>query len=557
MLRRTAVLASLAALGLGIMPAAAETTPVSDPVLTPPTSDVVGPPSDPACLPLGAGTTGVLLVGGQVPSPDQVAGEPGGLGEPVTGDLGRRLPDRIVFRDGRNTYSNEYAFALRGGRIYVRLAEQGVGREGEPWRRLELPACLDGRVQEVSADHRLLVALGPERQVYSHDMPGGDLSAERWTWRWGPYFWTGSGMRMWDDVQEWAASEFTSAEWFRDTAGRRHHPIGVATVYLLRGDGRRITYLDPWLPQDESREVCGPRRGTLPLAGLSGSGSVAFVAGEQGQLYTRLYDFDVSGANTVFGDYTWERVPADDPRWQLPGPRWVRQPTPPGRVTDRISIAKTGVDATDRVLRVEGRDRSGRTGYWEKGLTAARWAFVRTGEPLRGELLPSPTRGSRLLAPDDRRYVGEVGERRAVLRDFNPECSPARLTVQVTPQHRLDLVLHSSDGLRQERRERGLTDVPREYNGAIQVPRATWRHLDDQPEAVRRWVATHLDGRVTTAPIAVTATRLRFLAQCWQLTLDGKPARPDQAALPPDAGAVVGRLTEMQKDGREPSVCPS
>ena len=562
--RRTALPATLAALLLGatptiapaVVPAAADTIPMADPPVTAPVSDVVGLPSEPECLPLGAGTTGVLLVGGQVPSPDQVAGEPGGLGEPVTGDLARRLPDRVVFRDGRNTYSNEYAFALRGGRIYVRLAEHGVGRDGEPWRRLDLPACLDGRVQEISADHRLLVALGPQRQVYSHDMPGGDLSAERWTWRWGPYFWIGSGMRMWEDVRQWATSEFTSAEWFRDTAGRRHHPIGVATVYLLRGDGRRITYLDPWLPQDESREVCGPRRGTQPLAGLSGSGSVAFVVGEDGGLWTRLYDFDVSGANTVFGDYTWERgLPADDPRWQLPGPRWVRHATPPGRVTDRISIAKTGDDARDRVLRVEGRDRSGRTGYWEKQLTAARWTFVRTGDALQGEPLPSAAPDSRLPAPDDRRYVGTVGERRAVLRDLNPECSPARLAVQVTPRHRLDLVLHSSDGLRQERRERGLTDVPREYNGALEVPRGTWRHLEQQPAAVRRWVRTHLDGRITTAPLAVTATRVRFLAQCWQLTLDGKPARPDQPALPPDGGAVVGRLTEMQKDGRDPSVC--
>lgn len=267
----------------GIAPAATTSAPTLTATQTAPaaptaTSDVAGPPSEPECLPLGAGTTGVLLVGGSVPSSDQLTGQPGGLAEPVVGDLARRLPDRIVFKDDRNTFGRDYAFALRDGRIYVRPATLGVGNRGEPWRRLELPACLDGHVQAISADHRLLVALGPDRQVYSHDMPGGDLSAERWTWRWGPYFWTGSGLRMFHDVREWATSEFTSAEWFRDTSGREHHPIGVATVYLLRGDGRRITYLDPWLPQDESREVCGPRRGTVPMAGISGSGSTVFVA---------------------------------------------------------------------------------------------------------------------------------------------------------------------------------------------------------------------------------------------------------------------------------------
>jgi hypothetical protein len=109
--------------------------------------------------------------------------------------------------------------------------------------------------------------------------------------------------------------------------------------------------------------------------------------------------------------------------------------------------------------------------------------------------------------------------------------------------------------LRQEVRERGLTDVPREYSGAIEVPRRIWRSLDERPR-LRRWVATHLDGRFTTAPLAVTETRLRFLAQCWELTLGGRAARPDQPPVPPDLGAVVGRLTEMHKDGREPTACP-
>lgn len=519
-------------------------------------SATAAPPPDPECLPLAGGTTGVLLVGGQVPSSDQLVGERGGFGPEAGPELARTLPDQVVFKDNEHTFSNEYAFALRDGRIYVRAADVGVGRPGESWHLLELPSCLDGHVQAISADHRFLLALGEGRQLYAHDMPGGDLSADRWTWRWGPYFWTGSGMTMFDDVDRWATSEFTSGETFTDSSGREQTPIGVGTVYLLRGDGRRITYLDPWLPQDESREVCTPRRGTLPLAGLDGSGSTVFVAGQRGELYTRLYDFDVSGANTVFGDYSWERGrPADDTRWQLPGPRWERHAPPPGTVTDRVSIAKTGGHADDRLLRVEGTDRRDRVGYWQKPITADSWRFVATGGQLLGR--PLPLAGARRpFTPDDRRYAGTLAGRPATVRDFNPECSPSRLRVQVTDRHVLDLRLHSTDGMRQERRERGLTDVPREYNGALEVPRSTWRHRTELPRAVRKWIEEHLDGRFTTAPLAVTATRLRFLAQCWELTLDGAPARPDQPGLPPDAGVVVGRLTEQVKDGRSPSVCP-
>jgi hypothetical protein len=513
------------------------------------------PPTDPQCLPLGAGTTGLLVVGGVAPSPDQVAGDRGGFGAPAPPAVARTLPEAVTFKDTRHTFSNEYAFALRGGRIYVRPAEVGRGTRGEPWRVLEVPSCLDGTVTAVSADHRFLVALGPGRQVYSHDMPGGDLSAERWTWRWGPYFWTGSGMTMFPDVRRWATSELTSAETFTDTSGRRQQPIGVGTVYLLRGDDpRRITYLDPWLPQDESREVCGPQRGTLHIANLSASGSTAFVVGRHGELFTRLYDFDVSGANTVFGDYSWERGrPASDTRWQLPGPRWVRHAPPPGRVTDRISIAKTGPHASDRLLRVEGRDVRGRRVVWQKRIGDRTWRVAARGGATRGRLLPL-TGLPEHVDPPQPRFVGSIDGARAVVPAFHPECSPSTLRVRVAEGAWLPLVLHSADGMRQEARERGLTDVPREYNGAVEVPAAVWRTLDDRPR-LRRWVADHLDGRFTTAPLAVTGTRMRFLAQCWELTRNGGRARPDQPAVPPDLGAVVGRLTEMHKDGRSPSAC--
>jgi hypothetical protein len=69
-------------------------------------------------------------------------------------------------------------------------------------------------------------------------------------------------------------------------------------------------------------------------------------------------------------------------------------------------------------------------------------------------------------------------------------------------------------------------------------------------------VDANLKGRITTAPVALTTTRLRFLAQCWQLTLHGGPARADVPRVPVDLGMVVGRVTETQKDGRAPTLCP-
>ena len=517
------------------------------------------PPSDPMCLVSGIGTTGLLYVGGALPTPDELAGLAGGVGPPAAPEVAASLPERVVFRTWRETFGELHAFALRDGEIYVRRAEEGKGLAGTEWHQLELPPCLTGNVRAISADHHLLLALGDEGQIYSHDMPDGDISPERWTWRWGPYFWTGSGMRMPGDVLQWATSEFTSAETFTDSSGRSQHPIGVATVYLLRGDGRRITYIDPWLPNDESRAVCTPRRNTTPLAGLSGSGSTVFAVSRRGELFTRLYDFDLSGANTLLGAYSWEQGrPPDDRRWQLPAPGWIRHRRPPGPITDRISISKTGSDASDRILRVAGRKRAGgSSGYWEKSIGALgrrAWRFVAIGGPLPGKRL-DPRRPVRVLEPDARRYSGTVAGVPVVLADFNPECSPARLRVAVAPGLVLDLILHSSDGLRQEPRRPGLDDSPREYNGAIEIPQRTFRRLGEADPRVREWIEEHLDGRFTTAPLAVTETRMRFLAQCWELTLNGAPARPDQLVIPPDIAAVFLRFTESLDDGRDLPVC--
>ncbi|HYF26846.1 MAG TPA: hypothetical protein VD931_13980, partial [Baekduia sp.] len=503
---------------------------------------------------------GLLAVGGEIRTPDQLAGRRGGFGPVTSPRVARELPGDVVFRTPTESYGREYAFALRDGRLHVRLAREGRAQPGEPWHVLELPACLDGRITAISADHRLLVVLDEDRQVYAHDMPGGDLSPERWTWRWGPYFWTGAGARIPRDVTAWAASEFTSAETFTDTSGRRQHPIGVATVYLLRAGGRRITYIDPWLPADESREVCGPRRGTVALANLSASGSTVFAVSRRGELFTRLYDFDTSGANTVFGRYSWQTGrPAEDTRWQLPGPDWVRHRRPLGTITDHVSIAKTGTDAADRVLRVAGRSRRGRAGWWEKPLAAparAAWRFVATGGAPSGRPLSWRGRPPGAPAPEALRYAGTIAGAPAEVRDLHPECSPATLRVHVAPDLPLDLVLHTSDGLRQETRAAGLDGTPREYNGALEIPAGVFATLGERDPRLRAWVAEHLGGRrISTAPVAVTRTRLRFLAQCWELTRDGRPAAADRPRVPPDLGALVGRVTEQQQDGRAPAAC--
>ena len=114
-------------------------------------------------------------------------------------------------------------------------------------------------------------------------------------------------------------------------------------------------------------------------------------------MFTRLYDFDISGHDAIFFKYSYEdqRGKGDSAPIQLPAAGWVRQPKIPGAITSAISIHKVGKATVHRTMRVEGIDAGGRTGYWEKDVTAlgaGAWSFHRTALPLAGRRLHNPRR---------------------------------------------------------------------------------------------------------------------------------------------------------------------
>jgi len=71
-------------------------------------------------------------------------------------------------------------------------------------------------------------------------------------------------------------------------------------------------------------------------------------------------DFDLSGPDGLFLRYSYaDQRGRPNPAIQLPPFDWVRQPKIAGRITDRISIHKTGSNCIHRILRVEGLDAAG------------------------------------------------------------------------------------------------------------------------------------------------------------------------------------------------------
>ncbi|HKP91945.1 MAG TPA: hypothetical protein VJT75_18400 [Thermoleophilaceae bacterium] len=407
-----------------------------------------------SCKSLAASTVG---------QPEQ-AGSEGPASLPVTWPAAPYglLPARVYLRTRTETFNRYYAFAVRRGQIYAQVP-------GQEWRRMPLPPCFDGRVKSIAADDDEMIALDSARRIYTMDNAAKPGVLFSWSSRWGTPFWLGPGYALpRDAISAWSWSVVSPIEdgnW-TDPAGNRH-AIGngkVSHIWALRRSGRRIGFWDPWLPLDESYGVCGPLRGRFRAVNLSASGSALFVIGPRGDMFTRVYDFDLSGHDDLFFDYSYEdqRGRGDGAPIQLPAAPWVRQPKIPGPITRSISIHKVGRDLLHRTLRVRGAG-----GYWEKDFTrGGRWAFHAAKLPGAARRLPNPRRDtSRLDLPPLHELRYRAG--RIEVRRFSVHCSPARL--RVGGPHPFALKLHIVDGLRQQPRSAALDGVPREYYGDVEV----------------------------------------------------------------------------------------
>lgn len=470
-----------------------------------------------ACPELAGGTAGLPEPGDRPAEVD--AGNPLRAGDAT--DAPATLPRQVVLRSERETFNRRYQFVLSGGRVWFKSNTAVTGIR-EPWARLPLSRCFDGHLVGISVDDDELVAIDDDRQIYTMDGALGSPSSFNWTMRWGIPFWTGPGWQLPTGIQDWEWSVVSKREegTFRDAAGNQH-AVGdgkVSHIWTLSDSGRRLTYLDPWLPNDSSFEMCAPHRGRFRSVSLAASGSTVFVIGKYGDLFTRLYDFDMAGADPIFFRYSYaDQRGVANPAIQLPSPGWVRQPKIPGVITDRISIHKVGSGTDHRVLRVEGRS-DGRTGYWQKDISARAWRFVPTYRTLTGTRLENPTASSSargLLPSEDRAYSGSSNGARLTVPDFNTYCSPSRLKVALPTGESFTLTLHTVDIIRQTPRARGLDTNPRRVEGTLSIPDAL---RTGDPE-IAAFVNALGPGRFVQADMDATTGTLTFPHRGWTLTL--------------------------------------
>jgi hypothetical protein len=123
-----------------------------------------------------------------------------------------------------------------------------------------------------------------------------------WNDRWG---WRGAnGPGLKDDVQgrAWSVSDAfpLHLKYYEDGNGQKQGiGFGVAHLYYLSADGTKIYFNDWWLPADWRKQFAGPLHATFKAINMSVSGSTIFIIGENGQMFTRMYDFDISGESNA------------------------------------------------------------------------------------------------------------------------------------------------------------------------------------------------------------------------------------------------------------------
>lgn len=453
---------------------------------------------------------------------------------PVTG-LPADLPDTVHLRTDTETFNRRYLFALRDGRVWYK-SNPANGDEQPQWTAAPMPACLVGTLIGIAADDDELIAIRRNGDIYGMDNILKAPLLFNWTSRWGPPVWTGLlGYHIPEDYRAWSWTVISQAEdgnW-TDPAGNLHQ-VGagkVSHIWVLSPDGQRYTFIDPWLPRDVSYEMCGPQRGRFRGVNLSSSGSTILTVNRYGDLYTRHFDFDLQGFNEVFFNYSFEdQRGLANPKLQLPSYDWVRQPKVPGAITHNLSIHKIGENMIHRIMRIEGLDAEGHTGYWEKDivdLDADAWTFVRTDAPLRGTLLDNRPGDTSLLdagASEDHPYARNLDrlpslpdalagdeDWAAELTDFNFYCSPTTFRLHTGHGETLDLVLHVVDQIRQMPRARGLDDDPRAFWGAIEIPEAVLADMDSLSPRQQAFLSRYLgNARFTEVSMTGVTDEIRI-----------------------------------------------
>lgn len=355
------------------------------------------------------------------------------------------LPDKVYFRTATESFNRRYYVALRKGSIWFKPNEETTGIKDE-WQLLGKTGKPDAsfrfgtpaEITAISADGIHLMARSESGVFYRGTNLTSNISRIfNWDDRWG--WWGAKGPGLKDEIHgiAWCVSDAfpLHLKYYEDANGQKQGiGFGVAHLYYLSADGTKIYFNDWWLPADWSRQVATPLRGTFRAINLSASGSTIFIIGQNGQMYTRMYDFDISGENPLL-TYSYVKSHRHGTTRKLPPPNWALQPPiTTGKYTGRITIFQNGQGNAARVLRVEG-EQEGKTGFFYKNIFDSVWSFQQTGLPLDLPFVDksNPALPVDVTSPFDRKLQGTLlradpqNPLQLEFVNFNIGCPPAKV----------------------------------------------------------------------------------------------------------------------------------
>lgn len=420
------------------------------------------------------------------------------------------LPADIPIKTPTRTFHRDRLFAVADGKIWFKRNPSRDGTRQEPWRLLGdgLPwprrnaETFDrpNRIAAVTADGDDLLAIDENGRAYLCTTASKSLSSQDgWEDGWG---FPGKRPLYFDDRAKDARSlaigrRAEHALYFEDAIGNPHHfgPMGTTTLYLLHRQGAEVLFTDNGLPNDFSRNLCGPDDGRFEAESLSASASALFLIDRHGRIATRFDDYDLNGGTPNF-EYTYRSVIRYDDKGEDFGTsqapyflplqpwRWHAPPKLEGRaqLSRDITVLQTGVGNAARELRIAGLGPDGSPGYYRKGIGAAAWLFVPSGDvtidPPRLLSSEDVARGSAeyertggrfedSTLPRMKSYRGSwrgellipVGDAEKPLpgvtlaMDWNPYCPPARLKISAGAET-VEATLHTVDLWTPEKRQR-------------------------------------------------------------------------------------------------------
>lgn len=352
-------------------------------------------------------------------------------------------PEKVYFRTPTRSFNVKYYVALHEGQIWVKPNEEMTGNSGK-WQLLGATGKPSGNklpnfgipysIKELSADGVHLMAISDSGNFYrGSDMTTSIHDYFTWTDQWGNVGATGPGMiTEFSTKSGWSVSDSHpfGVKQYEDPNDTVHSVgAGVAHIYRLSEDGYHLHFNDWWLPNDWSREICTPQRGIFKAVNISVSASTIFIIGENGKMYTRLYDFDTGGENSLL-TYSYIVPVNSGTTRKLPAEPWLQQPEiTDGYITKKITIFQNGVGNSARILRVEGM-QDGVNGFFYKNINGADWTFQETELPVNLPFINDPDSAniSPPIKPDDNFFSGIMSRNGQNLGidflDLNMVCSP-------------------------------------------------------------------------------------------------------------------------------------